>query len=126
MNIKTDADCDNAPKKQLVLDYNTAFINKQKDTLLDFLHQDCTQNIVGEDLLSDKNSIEKVLDRILNFDPKEMVIENLLSHGKLAACNGTITLASNAKIYFSEFYVFSSHSKDAKIISITSYGIGEK
>lgn len=54
----------------------------------------------------------------------DLAVHGLLSHGKMAACDGTATLADGSAVDFAHHVTFASAGKQAKIRSIRSYVVG--
>lgn len=116
-------DCGNAPKKQFVKDFNIAFARADIPALLAMMTDDAEWNIVGAQAFRGKDAIQDEFKRIGLSPAEELVLENIISHGKLCAANGVLTQSSAPSLAFCSVYVFSSAAKDAKIKTITSYGI---
>ncbi|MDQ3099602.1 MAG: hypothetical protein M3Q44_07710 [bacterium] len=65
--------------------------------------------------------IKSELPTMLKDTMKELVIENIITHGDAGAANGTIEFLNGAKGAFSDIFKFSSHGKSAKIKKITIF-----
>lgn len=122
MKLICKEDCNNAPKKQYILDFNIAFANADTEKILDMLDDNAVWHMVGVKILKDKESIRKQLELISTNKAEVLNIENILSHGKMCSANGQIYF-TNHKVAFCDVYTFSSHSKNAKIKAIQSYVI---
>lgn len=86
------------------------------------LADDAEFNLVGGAVYKGKENIKKALENMGMQKAKELVIDNILSHGNRCAANGTLVY-NDQKVHFSDIYIFSSHSSGAKIKSLVSYGI---
>lgn len=60
------------------------------------------------------------------IDPREVIIEHMLTHGKAGSANGIITSEDESVYGFCDVYIFTSHPKGAKIKEITSYIIEKR
>ena len=120
MKITIDVDCDNAPKKQYVKDFVLAFAEADIDKIIDMMSDEATWLIIGEAKHAGKQNIRKVLEVMKPSIATEIIVHNILSHGKLCSANGELVYA-DSKIAFSDVYEFENHGKDAKIKNFTSY-----
>lgn len=124
MKIVADVDCNNAPKKKYVLDFNIYLAEGNAEIVGQMLADDFEWTIIGKYTFTGK---EPLADALANVNPdavKELRVENALSHGKLCAINGKI-ITDKEQVAFNDIYEFESHSKTAKIKRITSYRITE-
>lgn len=124
MKITADVDCNNAPKKKYILDFNIYLVEGNIDALSEMLTDDFEWVIVGKSTFSGKESLAEVLKNINPNNVSELVVENDLSHGKLCSINGKI-IAGSGQIAFNDSFEFEGHSKQAKIKKIVSYRISE-
>ncbi|MFA9556708.1 hypothetical protein ACERII_05355 [Evansella sp. AB-rgal1] len=114
--------CDNAPRKQIVIDFTVALVVKPNETLKEYVHE----SIIWYQL-KDTKKIEGQSSFIhaLQTEKKDTVdcleIYEVITHGKSASINGVISLANGAKIDFCDVYVFSNTSKSGKVKEIKSY-----
>jgi len=120
--ITIDADCENAPKKQYIKDFNIAFAHADMNKVLEMMSEDAEWIVVGKGKWSGLKSIKKILQEMNTPEADEMYLENILSHGKLCSANGVITY-KDIRVAFCDVYEFENHGKDAKIIKMTSYPI---
>lgn len=123
MKITYDGDYGNSPRVQYIYSFNVAFAKAEIETILDMLSEDAIWNMVGYKKIKGRNKIKEELVQMKLDAVENLVIENLLSHGKLGAVNGQMLYANGKVIAFSDVYEFSNHSKTAKISRLDSYGI---
>ncbi|WP_229201277.1 hypothetical protein [Arcticibacterium luteifluviistationis] len=57
-----------------------------------------------------------------NYVASELILQQILSHGKEGAANGIMKMEDGKKYAFSDFYIFKG-AKSTKIKSISSYVI---
>jgi hypothetical protein len=126
MKITISPDCGNAPKMEYIKDFNIAFVKGDVATILGFFADDIQWRIVGGKIWNGKKEIETALKTMTNGEPVELIVGNILSHGKLCAANGEIKYFGGNVVAFCDIYTFSSHSKDAKISSLCTYAIDIK
>lgn len=120
--ITIDADCENAPKKQYVKDFNVAFAHSDMKKVVEMMSDDAEWIVVGKGRWSGKESIEKILQEMNTPKANELYLEHILSHGRLCSANGVITY-KNSQVAFCDVYEFENHGKEAKIKKMTSYPI---
>src|SRR5690606_4836330 len=115
-------DCRNAPKKEYVKEFNIAFAKSETEKILDMMTDDAVWELIGDKTYHGKEQIKQALKAMSTRAAKELIVDNILSHGNKCAANGTVVFAAG-KSHFSDFYIFSSHARDAKIKRLISYGI---
>lgn len=121
--IVVPEDCGNAPKKAQIRDFNVAFANRDVDALLEAVTADIRWKRVGFDVVEGKGAFETELRQMQGAEVTELVVDEILTHGNVGAANGIIRFADGRAYAFCDVYRFSSHSKNAKIKSVTSYVI---
>ena len=113
--------CDNAPRKQIMIDFTAAVLTGQSDVIEDYAHEDIIWNhlkvqkeTAGLDaLLADLNHEGEKIDAL--------EIYHVITHGKFASINGLITLSDGSKVDFCDVYTFSSAAKSGKVKEVKSY-----
>ena len=114
--------CDNAPRKQIVIDFTVAILKKQNEIIKEY----ADESIIWYQL-KDNKKIEGKYSLITTLqDENENIIDYLeiyqvITHGKFASINGVISLANNTKIDFCDVFTFSNTAKSGKIKEIKSY-----
>lgn len=122
MKITADVDCNNAPKKKYILDFNIYLAESNARALSEMLTDDFEWLVIGKGTFVGKESLAEVLKNINPNDINELIVENALSHGKLCSINGKVSAATE-QIAFNDIYEFEGFSKQAKIKKIESYRI---
>lgn len=117
-----DLNCDNAPKRRIMLDFLIGCTLVDKEKLLEVV----TENFIWEvpsafqlkgiDAFYDELNKHKV-------DITSLEITHNITHGKIGAMHGTQKMENGETIYFADFLEFESHSKNAKLKKVVSYVI---
>lgn len=114
--------CDNAPRKQIVIDFTVAILKQQTEVIKEY----ADDSIVWFQL-KDNIKIEgqNTLITTLQEENKSIVdcleILQVITHGKFASINGVISLTSGTKIDFCDVYIFSNTARSGKVKEIKSY-----
>ena len=118
--IKIKADCGNSPKMNFLKEINIAFAESNLTFLSDHVTDSIEWNIVGEKLIVGKESFTDELEVMKSNEISELVLQQVLSHGREGAARGIITMNNGKMFAFSDFYEF-NNSKGSLIKSITSF-----
>ena len=121
VKIRGAENCGNSPKNELLRDLTIAFVKNDRDFFMDWMSDDLVWEIVGEKKFEGKDAFEDALIMKMKDKITELTLENVITHGKTGAVNGTVKLENNKQFAFCDVYTFKSHSKNSKIQSITSY-----
>ncbi|MEO0565495.1 MAG: nuclear transport factor 2 family protein [Chloroflexota bacterium] len=113
---------DNAPRKQFLLDYNIAFVRGDFDFVLAHAHDDFVWRIVGESTVTGKAAFEAKLREMPTDPAQHLEVETIITHGRTASINGTITDAVGTRYGFCDVVQF-VNTKHNIIKSLTSYVI---
>lgn len=122
MKIIIPKGCDNAPRKQIVIDFTVAVLTAQTENIKEYAHETVTwkeikDNSEIEGLKSLLSSLENEGDRMIDT----LEIYQVITHGKFASINGLISLSDGSKIDFCDVYTFSSAAKSGKVTEVKSY-----
>ncbi|GAA5037760.1 hypothetical protein GCM10011506_36150 [Marivirga lumbricoides] len=126
MKITCRENCDNAPKKLLLKEFNISFGKGDVQNILSYLAANIVWDMVGDKVIKGKDEVEKELEAMKEYTATEINIDHIITHGKIAACNGNYKMGSGSSYGFCDVYEFDNHSKIAKIRRMTSYGIALK
>lgn len=119
--IVVDDDCDNAPKRALLRDLLIAWAHGDWDVVRSLLAEDLAWEIVGEAMVQGR---EGMIERASASDPAELaevVIDRILSHGKLGAIEGTISLRNGERLGYCHVVTFASNAKTAPVKQMRSF-----
>jgi len=116
--------CNNAPKKQVVIDFTVGIIMKQIEVIKEY----ADESIIWYQLKEGKKvqgqcSMLTTLQEENNKAVDSLEIDQVITHGKLASINGVISLANDIEVEFCDVYVFSSAARSGKVKEIKSYRI---
>lgn len=121
--IISKPNCGNSPKMEFIKEFNIAYANGDVEFINASVTEDIVLNIIGDKKIEGKENFIQELEKMQSQKIGELVIEQILSHGKEGAANGIIELSDGRKYAFADFYVFQG-AKGKKIKTITSYIIG--
>ena len=118
--IISSPNCGNSPKMEFLKQFNIAFAKGNVAFLTERVTDDIVWNIIGDKKIEGKENFTAALEKMKNNIADELILDQVLSHGKEGAANGTMKMQDGKKYAFSDFYVFEG-AKGTKIKSITSY-----
>ncbi len=120
--IIVNADCGNAPKKQILLDLNIAYARADIDAILENLSDDIVWRILGEFEMRGIDELRSALQFMKDVDTRELVVESIIAHRADGAINGFITTEAGRSYAFCDVVQFSS-AAGKKIKSIRSCAV---
>lgn len=114
--------CDNAPRKQIVIDFTVAMLKQNYEIIEEYADESIiwyqlkhNKKIEGRDSLMTTLQGE-------NINPIHYLeIYQVITHGKSASINGVISLVNGTKIDFCDVYMFSNAGRSGKVKEIKSY-----
>lgn len=118
ITIKTD--CGNAPKREFLKKFNSAFAKGDVEFLIASVSDEIVWDRVGDKQINGKEEFTAELQNMKSEKTTELILDQILSHGKEGAANGVLEMESGKVYAFADFYCFTS-AKGEKIKSITSY-----
>lgn len=118
--IISSPNCGNSPKMEFLKQFNIAFAEGNVAFLTENVTDDIVWNIIGDKKLEGIEAFTEELEKMQSVKASELRIDQILSHGKEGAANGTMKMESGKEFAFSDFYIFHS-AKGKKIVAITSY-----
>ena len=121
--IVVNEDCGNSPRKAFLRDFNLAFINGDIEDTLGFVTDDVIWNLVGEATIEGSRGMRAWLESMAGKRARKVVLENIITHGKTAAINGTYEMESGSRFAFCDVYEFANAKSDSPIREYTSYVI---
>ena len=120
VNVVCVEDCGNAPKKQLLKEFNIALAMNNQEYILENVTDDIHWNIIGKRLIEGKENIMEVMN-LLSQNVKEIQISTIITHGKTGSTNGVLIFTDNQKYGFSNVFIFNSSRNTAKVKEMSSY-----
>lgn len=121
--IISSPDCGNSPKMELLKEFNIAFAKGDVKFITESVTDDIVWNIIGDKRIEGKEKFTVELERMKSEKVSELVLEQILSHGKEGAVNRIMKMQDGKEYAFSDLYVFQG-AKGTKIKTMTSYVIG--
>ncbi|WP_340152922.1 nuclear transport factor 2 family protein [uncultured Marivirga sp.] len=118
--IISNLNCGNSPKMGFLKDFNIAFAKGDLEFIEDSVTDEIVWNIIGNKKIEGKQKFAEELEKMKSTKVAELVLNQILSHGKQGAVNGAMKLLKGKEYAFSDFYIFQG-AKGAKLKSITSY-----
>lgn len=123
LNLVIPKDCNNAPRKQIVLDFILAVLMGQTASIQSYTIDSIQWHQINQNKVV--NGQDELIEWVLN-EKKHVIgleIYQVITHGKFASVNGAITLSKGDYIEFCYVLTFSSAAKSAKIVDVKSYEI---
>lgn len=120
--IVSSPNCGNSPKMEFLKEFNIAFAKGNVEFIVESVTDDIVWNIIGDKKIEGKETFAKELEKMKSKNATELIIDQILSHGKEGASNGIIKMQNGKEYAFSDFYKFKG-AKGGQIKSITSYVI---
>lgn len=116
--------CNNAPRKQIVIDFTVGILTQQSNIIEEYTHESIIWHRLKEQIkLEGLSSLMTTLqgDKTIKVDCLE--IDQVITHGKSASINGVLLFADGSKVDFCDVYTFSSAAKSGKVKEVKSYRI---
>lgn len=110
VNIK--ADCGNSPKREFLKNFNVAFARGDWSFVLNSVYDDIHWKLYGELELEGKAALEKAIQEMQKFLPKEITLHHIITHGKEGTVHGEMTFEDGKKVAFCDVYEFVSAGKN--------------
>lgn len=120
--IVSSPNCGNSPKMEFLKDFNIAFARGNVEFITENVTDEIVWNIIGGRKIEGIEKFTVELEKIKSKKTIELMIDQILSHGKEGAANGIMKMQNGKKYAFSNFYKFKG-AKGVTIKSITSYVI---
>lgn len=112
--------CGNSPKMEFLKQFKIAFAEGRVEFLMESVTDDVVWDMIGERKIEGKEEFERELEKRKEEKVTELILHQIVSHGKEGAANGILTLQNGNRFAFSDFYQFRS-AKGKKVKLITSY-----
>jgi ketosteroid isomerase-like protein len=108
---------------QILLEkFNEAFANSDTGFLIENVTDSICWTVAGEKTVEGKEAFAAALKEMVQDEPMELSIHNIITHGKSAAVNGEMKSADGKRYGFCDVYKFSGF-KNPKIREMTSYAV---
>ncbi len=122
IKITSSPNCGNSPKMELIKQFTIAFAGSEVGFIIDSVTDQIVWTSIGKKKIKGKENFAEEVKKMQGEKAMELALDQILSHGKQGAANGTLKMQNGKRYAFSDFYVFQD-AKGTKIKSITSYVI---
>lgn len=122
MELTLPTDCGNAPRIGIVSDFTIAWARGDIDTVAEWLTESVIWTLAGTGSYEGSKELGRVFP---GFTPTHVEVIAVITHGRLASCNGYVE-SDSRRIEFSHTFRFASTSKTAKIAELQSYCIEQR
>jgi hypothetical protein len=117
MKTVLPTDCGNAPRITIVGEFVTSWARRDIGAMNEWLTNDVNWKVAGRDDASEDDWVNPfALDDL----PDYLEVTSIITHGRLASCDGFLD-AGSRRIHFSHVFRFASTSKAAGIREARSY-----
>ena len=124
MKINCKEDCGNTPLKEMIRDFNIAFGKGDIRSIADKLTDNIVWEMVGDKIIEGKEKVVAELEKMKEYTASELTIDHIITHGKVASCNGSFVMKEGgAKYAFCDVYDFDKSGKNARIKKMISFGV---
>jgi len=113
--------CGNSPRVAWLKDFNLAFIEGDIERTLGFVAEDVVWELVGEGTIRGRDGMRAWLESMFGKRARRAEFEHFITHGKVAAVNGSYEMESGSRFRFSDIYEFAGNRNDSPIVNYTSY-----
>lgn len=120
--IISSPNCGNSPKMEFLKKVNIAFAEGNVEFLTECVADDIVWNIIGDKKIEGIDQFMGEIEIMKSKKATELMINQILSHGKEGASNGIMKMQNGKQYAFSDFFVF-KNTKSTVLKSITSYVI---
>lgn len=117
MQINLPSDCGNAPRITIVSDFIVAWAAGDAATMATWLADDSTWSLIGE---APDHAAVAGAHAPPPFPPERIDITSVITHGRLASCDGSLE-AGSRRVGFSHVFRFTGATKTARIAEVRSY-----
>lgn len=119
METEVMVHCGNSPKMERVIELTLALASKDAKSVMAYVREDFVWKTVGEeDVISFENLTQELAKRPT---VKKINVENALSHGNGAMCEGILFFENGDVLYFCNVIKFVNTAKDALVKEAHTY-----
>lgn len=119
MKIKVMFHCGNAPKMERVIELTIALAKKDVNLVKSHVCKNFVWKTVGKDDVISFDDLSQELAKRPTVT--ELNVENALSHGNGAMCEGTFSFEDGGRLYFCNVVKFVNTAKDALVKEAHTY-----
>lgn len=122
MEINLPTDCGNAPRIGIVGDFTVSWAKGDTEAVSGWLADHASWTLVGGGTHSGPKGAQELQP---SFSPTRVEIISIITHGRLASCDGYLE-AAGRRLDFSHAIRFASTAKTARIAELRSYCVESK
>ena len=119
MKLEIMSHCGNAPKMERVIALTIALAKKDINLIYPHVSNEFIWRIVGRDKETNLSELVQEFSNITTII--KLTINNALSHGNGAMCEGTVTLEGDNLFYFCNVVKYTNASKNAIVKEAHTY-----
>lgn len=123
MKIEVMFHCGNAPKMERVIELTIALARKDVNMVKLHVRDDFIWKTIGKDDVISFNDLNQELSK--RSSVTELIVENALSHGNGAMCEGTLLIEDGSLLFFCNVVKFVNTAKDALIKEAHTYFVSK-
>lgn len=105
VKINIDANCENAPKKTFLKEFNIAFAKFDLDYIMENVSDTATWEMVGGRTVQGKAAIQAKLSEMASRPMETFTLEKIITHGTDAAASGRFKMQGK-EYAFCDVYKF--------------------
>lgn len=124
MKVVKSGDCGNSPKNLLVQTLAVSIEKADRAAFSRCTSEDVSWVYPGRSAVVGRALAADLLRTLRSQTPMKIEVEHAISHGRCGAANGTVQLASRARIRFCHIVEFASVKGD-RVARITSYYVDD-
>lgn len=121
MKVVCPVDCGNAPRKEILRDWNIALAGGDAAAVAELLADDVVFEPVGGSPIEGKAAVLSYFEEAAGVATEELQIHNIITHGNTAALNASLVMNDRRRLEYCHVYLFNGFSKTAKLKRITEY-----
>lgn len=111
--------------QEFLEEFNRAFAKSDSDYILKHVTDDIKWTVLGDFSIQGKEAFKQELKKMESPEPFELIMNNIITHGRSAAVDGTMKTPDNKTYAFCDVYHFRG-LKNPLIKEMTSYVIEVK
>ncbi len=123
--IEIQPDCGNSPRKGFLKELYVALANADIEFLKTNIPVNISWEVIGQKLITGKDEYLKAITGHKVWQPKQLTIETIITHGPDASVNGEIRTKDNLSYSFCDVFKFKG-AGGTTINSIKSFVIEQR
>lgn len=105
----------------MILDFYKQLFKFNTKKANDMISDEFVCTIYGHGEYKGREGLSQMIADMRTTTTVSLTLTIVITHGKHAAANGEVVMSDGSKMAFAEFFIFTSHSKKAKILRQDSY-----